>query len=104
MDRPEVEQDIVQITLDRLNDKLTHRLHHKGRAAWISTHEIKGIVDEEMDELKDACHRNDILDFEEELLDVAVAAVFGLASLYKLTGSERIDFAKFFTKTEEENP
>ena len=101
MDRPEVEQDIIEMALDRLKKKLAYRLEQKGRAAWVSTHEIKGLVDEEIDELKDACHKNNILDFEEELLDIAVAAVFGLASIYKLGGSERIDWTEFFKGKQE---
>ena len=57
------------------------KLKEKGDGAFASTHEIIGLLDEEFNELRDACHDNNIDDFSEELIDVAIVAIFGYASI-----------------------
>ena len=79
--------DCLKETLSLLERKLARRLHEKGWGALVSTHEVWGVVDEENNELKDAVHDNDVDAVREELLDIAVAALFGHASTVALENS-----------------
>ena len=61
--------------------KLESRLRERGTGIFISQHEILGIVYEEMSEYVGAVHKNDHDAQEKELLDIAVAAVWGIVSI-----------------------
>ena len=76
-------QDISRGLL-ALHDKLIYRLETKGRGQYASRHEIFGILAEEMDEALDELRENSeggYVNFKKELLDVAVAAIFGYICL-----------------------
>lgn len=60
---------------------LQKRLKQHGHAPLASIHEILGIMDEEHYELLMAVHQNDNDQVVEELVDIAVGALFGIASL-----------------------
>ncbi len=78
-----------QLTIDNfeaakaeLATKLEFRANQKSMGAMVSNHEILGILFEELDEYSNAVH--DKLPSEDkvqELLDIAVAAVWGIASI-----------------------
>lgn len=60
---------------------LTVKIIEKGSGAFVSTHEIYGVIAEEFEkELLDALHANNRKQFVRELLDVAASAIYGLAS------------------------
>ena len=61
--------------------ELDRRISEKGPGAFVSRHEILGIVGEEYSELVEAVHRAADNDVRRELLDIAVACIFGVASL-----------------------
>lgn len=64
--------------------KLLTRLKEKGYGSYASRHEILGIIEEEMLELKEAVRINTprgYIRYKEELMDVAVAALFGYISM-----------------------
>ena len=61
------------------------RLIKHGKGGLSSTHEIYGILCEEMKELMETLHKNDLIKFEEELYDVLLCCFFGLASIYSKT-------------------
>lgn len=87
-------QDLEQTgALKLLADNLTKRLVSKGRMGFISIHEILGAVEEEMDELKDAVRSDDRTQVVDELLDVAIGCVFGVASILAIMRQERADAA-----------
>ncbi len=65
--------------------KLEYRLKQKGYGTLKSKHEVLGIITEEYNELIQAITNNDDDNFEEELLDIAVACVFGFACSYAKT-------------------
>jgi len=71
-----------------LKDKLFVRLQEKGHGISVSTHEIVGILEEEMREVWDALRENNNEGLYQELLDVAVACLLGMASLK----SEKMDW------------
>ena len=61
--------------------KLRQRLKEKGDKGFVSRHEVLGVIEEEMHELKDACRESLLAHFEHELLDMAVASILGLICL-----------------------
>lgn len=91
--RPEVAEHITENCLAMLKIKLNARLKEKGSGAFASSHEILGVITEEYLELIEAVkyksfETNATKAFEEkkerifeELLDIAVGCVFGMASI-----------------------
>lgn len=47
----------------------------------VSSHEIHGLLHEEMSELEDSVQGNNVYEIRGELLDVAITAIWGLASI-----------------------
>jgi hypothetical protein len=82
--RAEVNPAVVQVAIENVVASLEGRLTQTGRDGFISPHEILGIVDEEYNELRDAVRSDEPSAVRLELIDVAVAAIFGLASMYLL--------------------
>ena len=74
--------DIVFVNIKAL---LKKRLEKHGSGGLSSTHEIYGILTEEMKELLDSIHENNSENIESELYDVLIAAFFGLVSIYSKT-------------------
>lgn len=83
---PNNRQQLKQIDLDRacleVAEKLAYRAKQKGLGAMASSHEIFGIIVQETSEYEDAIHLR-LSDDEKigELMDIAVAAIFGIASI-----------------------
>lgn len=73
----------VKFAVAHLNQKLLARLKQKGWGTFASSHEALGIITEEMHELTDAVQHNATgnAHVREELLDIAVAAVFAVACI-----------------------
>ena len=80
--RVRVEPEVVAAALDNVRWGLSRRLGKHGPLGFIGPHEALGILAEEYDELRDAVRANDPDAVRRELLDIAVGAVFGLASMY----------------------
>lgn len=57
------------------------KLREKGKQKLVSTHEILGVVSEEYHELVGAVTTNKIELVKEELVDIAVACILGIASI-----------------------
>jgi hypothetical protein len=79
--RPEVSMDEVLGALKETNNMLNFRMCQKGRRIFVSRHEIDGIIDEEVREFKDLLPRGSFEDMKKELLDIAVAAIWGIVSI-----------------------
>ena len=79
--RPMVSEAQTQIIMQLLAETLASRLAVKGRGSFSSTHEILGIIEEERLEFLEAIHAEDMDGAFDELMDIAVTAVFGLACL-----------------------
>lgn len=82
MPRTPVTEEEIQWALELLKEAIEARLLQHGRGTFASTHEIYGVVAEEFGELEDAMKRNNQPDFEGELVDIAVGAVFGVACIH----------------------
>ena len=69
--------DILQYADDQWNIELTH----KGDGIFVSSHEILGCLVEETREFEDAIQKNDLNKLKEELTDILIVALHGLASI-----------------------
>lgn len=83
MARTIVDENVILSVLKESENKWYDRLEEKGIHSFSSTHEILGIVDEEHSELKDAVRSNNKIEVRNELLDIVVACLHGIASLDK---------------------
>lgn len=81
MDRPSVEQIIIESAICDVRHAIQRAVDNHGRGACASTHETLGIVTEEYYELIKAVHHGPESGVESELLDIAAACVFGIASI-----------------------
>jgi hypothetical protein len=80
--RSEIEDTEIQNAITLLKEKIDMRLIQKQRGSYIGNHETYGILAEEFKELLDALQKNDNEEFFCELLDIAVGAILGMASMY----------------------
>lgn len=80
MSRPIVPDKEVKRALLRLRKRLKDRIAKHSGGAYYSRHETLGLLTEEVKELLDAVHTNNHVNFEEELIDIAVVVIFGHAS------------------------
>ena len=78
IDRGEVNEAMCQI-YSKTNCRLSPR--DKGDGVLVSRHEILGVVIEEVRELERAVESSTLASISDELLDIAVACVVGLASI-----------------------
>lgn len=79
--RKQVDKQFRNMALALVEQKLKQILKQRDSGTFTSKHEILGIITEEYHELIDAVHNNNKDELIEELLDVAVGAVFGLACI-----------------------
>lgn len=82
-DREQITPYKVNKAVDSVKFKLFDRLNNdKGYGTFSSTHEILGVLHEEMHELLTAVHENaSNEDLMEELKDIAVGATFAIACI-----------------------
>lgn len=81
MERPQVSDKILLEAVEALTVNLGRKIEKHGRGAYVGHHETLGIVAEEYHELLDAVRQNDPVDVANELMDIAVACLFGVASM-----------------------
>lgn len=80
-ERVEVSDSEIAGAFAIFGDALKRRLVQHGKFSFIGRHEILGIVEEEMHELVEAVRSEGDPRVNAELIDVAVGAIFGVASL-----------------------
>ena len=78
--RPEITVKEIVTGIKILEEELSKEVQVKGSHAFVSTHEIVGVIQEEMDELREATHNNNNDDIEKELMDVMISAFWGYVS------------------------
>lgn len=81
MDRPLMKIEDIDDSLRKLRKAIIKRLGEKGYGSFASTHEIYGVLAEEVGELEDELKANNVDKFADELMDVAVTVVFGHACI-----------------------
>lgn len=77
-----VKSDDLEATQALLNTGMRIRLLQHGQAAHQSNHESLGVITEEFFELVEAVRSNERKQVKLELMDVAVACMFALASMF----------------------
>ena len=86
--RKEVSDSTINTVTELIKNELYQRINEKGRLQFISTHECYGILKEEEHELLEALQSNDVDMFINEMVDIAVASIFSVASI--ITDQESI--------------
>ena len=81
MNRHQVSFMDIHIGTEALSRELDRRLSQHGFGIFVSKHEALGVINEEVHELHDAVKGNNSDEVAAELLDVAVAALFGYISV-----------------------
>ena len=81
MPRIQVTDEEIELALVKVKAMLEARLRQKGKGTFASTHEIYGVIAEEFDELGDELRSNNAAQFRNELTDIAVGAIFGIACI-----------------------
>jgi hypothetical protein len=81
MARRNAEDRTVAEVLSLLAKRLKAERKKKGDGVFASRHEISGVVREEYREFDDEVQRGHLDDIERELLDLAVAALWGVVSI-----------------------
>lgn len=71
----------IDLAIDQVIQKLDFRLKEKGKGTFASRHEIQGSITEEYHELVDALRGNNSEEYKQELIDIAVGAIFGIACI-----------------------
>lgn len=79
--RPKISYNTLRRVEDEIDQKLNERMVEKGNGAWLSRHEILGIMEEEYTETVDAVHGGTLEELKEELKDIAVGAIFAIACI-----------------------
>ena len=79
--RPKADVEVWLTAIEDVKEHLHTCLKNNGMHVAVSPHEIYGLVQEEVSELLSEVHDNDTENCIDELLDIAVAAVYGIVSL-----------------------
>ena len=79
--RPQMSDNALDRAIEDVIRKMSGRLEQKGRGIFLSSHEIEGIVGEEVREFQQAVEANDSKNQREELTDIAVSAILGIVSI-----------------------
>ena len=80
MQRDKIDLNYLQFCITKVTEKVDFRIQQKGDGAYAGPHETYGILAEEFDELLDALRANDADSFRDELGDIIVGCLIGLAS------------------------
>ena len=81
MDRVQISRMQLNRALDSFESKLNNTLKKKGWGSFASRHEISGMLTEEYNEAIAEVHSGNNDKLEQELLDIAVGAVFAVACI-----------------------
>lgn len=80
--------------LKMVGDALSKRIAEKGRKSFIGPHEMQGIIDEEVLEMKLAIHANDRGKTVAEMVDISVGCLFSVASVLAMMRREKEEAAR----------
>tara|TARA_R110000824_G_scaffold63333_5_gene166676 strand:+ start:441 stop:716 length:276 start_codon:yes stop_codon:yes gene_type:complete len=79
--RKQIDDETVANIMKQFHNRLEMVLKKRGYGGFASRHEILGILDEEKLEFTEAVHSEGIGRVKSELLDIAVADIWGAASI-----------------------
>lgn len=87
-ERPQVSDETLLKVTEMFVNRLAKKLEKHGRGKFANTHEALGALTEEFCEVGLACRGTDFNDIAEENFDVAVAAIFAVASMMTADDTE----------------
>ena len=76
-----VSYEHIVLAQEKVLEGLKKRMVKHGELSFVSTHEALGVLTEEFFEVTEAVKSGDLREFAQEMLDVAVCAIFSIASL-----------------------
>lgn len=79
--RPKLTREGQSAVLKDIVSFYGEKVQEKSPEIFLSTHEIWGKLDEEVEELKEAVHIDDLDEVERELFDVIVIAIHSIGSV-----------------------
>ena len=79
--RKPISKEEFEKVLDKVRLATEWQIKNKGDGAFVSTHEIVGVIQEEYSELLEELHKNNNQAFATELIDIAIACLWGYASM-----------------------
>jgi len=79
--RPEITDGALEAAFARLQEQLDESMVKHGSGTFVSAHESLGVLTEEFHELVEAVRANDAEAVLHELGDIALVAVFAMASI-----------------------
>ncbi|HLP82098.1 MAG TPA: hypothetical protein VK141_08970 [Nitrosomonas sp.] len=89
--RPAISDAEKDEAIEQTLQELDYQLMKKGQGSFMSSHEIYGVIKEELDEVMDEVRKSDGLNkldhemrkvaLKKELAQLAVAAIWGIASI-----------------------
>ena len=83
-ERPQAETEVFEAAVEDVRSHMHYLLKQYGNGLCVSSHEISGLLHEEMEEFSSEVHGNNLDGIREELIDVAITAIWGLASMKRL--------------------
>jgi NTP pyrophosphatase (non-canonical NTP hydrolase) len=100
--RPFVTNWHIDGALRDAQDEIVSSVDKHGQGAFVTPHEIDGVLMEEVKEFQDAIHDNDLVQVYKELAQVAQVAIFGMASIRQAAQlsieNEGVRLGDFFEK------
>ena len=85
--RPVVDSHAILMALTDMESELMKRLNKHGRGSYASVHEVAGVMLEEFTEFSEAIRDDENRQASiDELFDIAVTAIFGIASIREVYG------------------
>lgn len=82
--RPGIPESQINLAFDTVSSQMKRALQENGNGSWVSRHEILGEMTEEYVELTESVRLKDatkMREFKQELIDIAVTAIFGIACI-----------------------
>lgn len=79
--RPKITDENIQKSIKETIDAFNRKLEKKGKGALVSPIEILGKLTEEYFEVEEEVHKERLNDLKNELTDVAVVCLWGIASI-----------------------
>jgi len=83
--RPQISKKAIKEARDEIYQKTLSAFQQKGWGSLASIHELSGVLKEEYDEVSDEIHASNYPMLIEELKDLAVACLFGIACIKSKT-------------------
>ena len=88
MNRKQITDEEKKTAIEFVKRQLEQQLELKGYGTFSSIHEVLGVMEEERKELVDEVHINNHRGIVNELADIAVTCIWGIASIH----SDKVDW------------